>query len=204
MTTRGWLIVGLVAVLALGAGVGIGAAAWAGDHDDAAASSDGGSMMGGTMDDAHGSTMTEPTFLEEMVPHHESALQMAQMALAKGNSPEVRGLADEILATQQVEIALMRAMYRDAFGEELDPSAGGPHASVDMSELEATSGAEFDRVFLRMMIPHHASAITMSESVTMGEPREEVETLANEIIAAQSKDIGEMQEWRERFFPPLG
>ena len=75
-------------------GVGIGAAAWAGDHDAAAASSDGGgSMMGGTMDDAHGSTMTEPTFVEEMVPHHESALQMAQMALAKGNSPEVRGLA---------------------------------------------------------------------------------------------------------------
>ena len=86
----------------------------------------------------------------------------------------------------------MRAMYRDAFGEELDPSAGGPHASVDMSEFEATSGAEFDRVFLRMMSAH-ASAITMSESVTMGEPREEVETLANEIIAAQSKDIGEIR-----------
>jgi uncharacterized protein (DUF305 family) len=57
------------------------------------------------------------------------------MAIAKGSSAEVRGLADEILATQQEEIALMGAIHQDAFGEELEPSATGPHASLDMSEL---------------------------------------------------------------------
>jgi uncharacterized protein (DUF305 family) len=44
----------------------------------------------------------------------------------------------------------------------------------------------------------------MCEEVMMGEPREEIGALADEIVAAQAKEIGEMQEWRERFFPPLG
>jgi uncharacterized protein (DUF305 family) len=44
----------------------------------------------------------------------------------------------------------------------------------------------------------------MCEEVMMGEPREEIAGLADEIVAAQAKEIGEMQEWRERFFPPLG
>jgi len=204
MTRRVWLIIAVVAVVALGAGVGIGAAAWAGgDHsDDPAASGQGTAAM--AMDDTHGSAMTEQAFLEEMVPHHESAIQMAQIAVAKGNSAEVRGLANDILTTQQEEIARMRAIHDVAFGEELDPSEMGPHASVDLSELEAASGHEFDRIFLRMMIPHHASAIAMCEEVMMSEPREEIGALADEIVAAQAKEIGEMQEWRERFFPPLG
>ena len=211
MTTRLWAIVAVVGVVALGAGVGIGAAAWAGgDHEgDTTASSDASGHGGMTMDGAttnpgHGSQLSEQAFLEQMVPHHESAIQMAQIAVAKGNSPEVRGLADGILAAQQDEIAHMRAIHRDAFGQELDPSETAPHASVDLSELETASGAEFDRAFLRMMVPHHASAIAMCEEVMMGEPREEVGALADEIVAAQAKEIGEMQEWRERFFPPLG
>ena len=211
MTTRLWAIVAIVGVVALGAGVGIGAAAWAGgDHEgDTTASSDASGHGGTTMDGAaanaeHGSELSEQAFLEQMVPHHESAVQMAQLAVAKGNSPEVRGLADEMLATQQDEITQMRAIHSDAFGEELDPSEMGPHSSVDLSELEAASGSEFDRIFLRMMIPHHASAIAMCEEVMMGEPREEIGALADEIVAAQAKEIGEMQEWRERFFPPLG
>jgi uncharacterized protein (DUF305 family) len=204
MTRRVWLILAVVAVVALGAGVGIGAATWAGcDHADASATSGHGTVAA-ALDDAHGSAMTEQAFLEQMVPHHESAIQMAQIAVAKGVSAEVRGLADDILATQHDEIAQMRAIHRDAFGQELDPSDMGPHSSVDLSGLEAASGPEFDRVFLRMMLPHHASAIAMCEEVMMGAPREEIGALADEIVAAQAKEIGEMQEWRERFFPPLG
>ena len=52
-----------------------------------------------------------------------------------------------------------------------------------------------------MMIPHHASAITMAESVMMGSPRDDVAMLADEIIAAQATEIGQMQRWREQWFP---
>ena len=201
MTTRLWAILAIVGVVALGAGVGIGAAAWAGgDHASETTSEDASSHGGMTMD----AELSEQAFLEQMVPHHESAIEMAAMATEKGQSPEVRRLAQQIISTQEDEIAQMRAYHQEFLGEELVPSTEGSHADMDMTELEAATGAEFDRAFLRMMIPHHASAIVMAESVMMGGSRQEIGTLANEIIAAQSKEIGEMQEWREQFFPPLG
>lgn len=72
-----------------------------------------------------------------------------------------------------------------------------------MSDLEAAKD-DFDRVFLRMMIPHHASAIMMADEVMRSEPRSAILTLANEIVVAQAKEVGEMQRWREQWYPPAG
>ena len=205
MTARLVTIV-VVGVVALAAGVGIGAAVWAGgdDHasEPAAASGAAGHGSGSSVMDS--AVLDDQAFLEQMVPHHESAIEMATMALEKAEHPEVRRLAQQIIAAQESEIADMKEWHREWFGEELVSSTSGSHASVDMAELEQATGAEFDRAFLRMMIPHHASAIVMAEGVMMGSPREEVGMLADEIIAAQAKEIGQMQQWRETWFPPLG
>ena len=138
-----------------------------------------------------------------MVPHHSSAVEMARFAVKRAEHPEVRRLAQNIISSQEQEIGTMRAYYKDTFGEELVPSTTGPHASVDMSALDAATD-DFDRVFLAMMVPHPASAITMADSVLMGKPGDEVMMLAEEIISAQAKEIGQMQQWREKWYPPLG
>ena len=191
----------VVAVVALGAGLGVGAAIWAGgDHgDDASASTDHASdgMMATT-------ALDEQSFLEQMVPHHESAIEMATLALEKGERSQVRNLAQEIIDAQEAEIAEMRDWHQEWYGTELQASSEGQHASVDMSALEEATGKDFDREFLAMMIPHHASAITMAEAVMMDSPRSEVEELAAGIIAAQAAEIGEMQQWRQQWFPPSG
>ncbi len=191
----------VVAVVALGAGLGIGAAIWAGgDHgDDSSASMD--QMSDGMMSTT---TLDEQSFLEQMVPHHESAIEMATLALEKGQRPQVRQLAQEIIDAQNAEIAQMRRWHQEWYGTELQASEEGHHASMDMSALEEATGEEFDRQFLAMMIPHHASAITMAEAVMMDAPRSEVEDLAVGIIAAQAAEIGEMQQWRQQWFPPSG
>lgn len=191
----------VVAVVALGAGLGIGAAMWAGgDHgDDSSASMD--QMSDGMMSTT---TLDEQSFLEQMVPHHESAIEMATLALEKGQRPQVRQLAQEIIDAQNAEIAQMRQWHQEWYGTELQASEEGHHASMDMSALEEATGEEFDRQFLAMMIPHHASAITMAEAVMMDSPRSEVEELAAGIIAAQAAEIGEMQQWRQQWFPPSG
>lgn len=215
MTNRFWAILAVVGVVALAAGVGIGAAIWAGgDHMDNATSMDmTGSTDGSTdmMDSTHGSTdqasaLDERAFLEQMVPHHESAIEMAQIALEKSQRPEIRRLANEIIAAQEREIDQMKAWHLAWFGEELTPSSSGAHGSMDMGsmdmgQLETVSGDQFDLAFLSMMIPHHASAIAMAESVMMSSPRDEVAMLADEIIAAQAKEIGQMQRWRDQWFP---
>jgi uncharacterized protein (DUF305 family) len=189
----------VTAVVALGAGIGLGAAMWAGgDHDDGAA-------------DAHGDAMSmsiaamdEQDFLARMVPHHESAVVMAELARTKAQRPAVRRLAENIIEAQEQEIADMQRWHREWYGRDLTPDTDGTHDQVDMAALETTSGAEFERAFLRMMIPHHASAIMMAEAVMMGSPRGDVATLAGEVTAAQAKEIGQMQRWREAWFPPLG
>lgn len=186
-------------VVALGVGVAIGAAIWAGgDHGgDSASASIGhgtsGMMMIGSMD--------EQSFLEEMVPHHESAVEMATMALEKSTRPQVRRLAQEIIDAQEGEISQMREWYRQWYGTEIPESDA---SQMDVGSLDAASGTEFDRLFLRMMIAHHASAIMMADAVSMNSPRQEIATLGSDIIAAQSKEIGEMQGWRAQWFPPRG
>lgn len=203
MTARLWTIIAIVGVVALGAGVGIGAAMWAdGDHgDDGVMTSASG--HGGMSGDEGTTTqvLDEQSFMEQMVPHHQSAVAMADIALEKTERPEIRRLAGQIAAAQEGEIARMESWHEAWFGGEMMPDMTGPHGSMDLDSLAGLSGEEFDRAFLAMMIPHHASAITMAESVMMGSPRDDVATLADGIIAAQATEIGQMQRWREQWFP---
>jgi uncharacterized protein (DUF305 family) len=185
----------VTALVGVGVGVAVGAAIWAGgDHGGGDAASHG----------APSGTMDERTFLARMVPHHESAIVMAELARTKAQRPALRRLAEDIIEAQETEIADMQAWHRDWYGKELVPSREGMHDAVDMAALETTSGPEFERAFLRMMIPHHAGAIMMADAVMMGSPRGGVAMLAGEITAAQAKEIGQMQRWREAWFPPLG
>jgi uncharacterized protein (DUF305 family) len=197
---NGRLLTIIVAVVvAAGAGLAVGAAIWAGgDHGDDSMSSSTAHGSGGMM---MMTSLDEQTFLEQMVPHHESAVEMATMALEKSTRPQIRQLAQEIIDAQEAEIAQMRDWHQEWYGTALEADTA---MHGDMSDLEQTTGPDFDRMFLRMMIAHHSSAIMMADAVTMDDPRAEVATLASEIIAAQSKEIGEMQEWREQWFPPLG
>ena len=209
MTARIWTIIAVVGVIALGAGVGIGAAAWAGgdhDSDGTAGTAVPGHDGAAAMDDRGAEAKTplnEREFMAMMVPHHESAVRMARLALEKAQHPQVRRLAQGIIASQEGEITRMRAWHEQWFGEGLEPDTTGPHAMMDMSDLEAAR-EDFDRRFLAMMIPHHASAVMMADEVRMAEPRGQVDLLAREIIAAQAEEIGQMQHWREQWYPPVG
>jgi uncharacterized protein (DUF305 family) len=214
--SRRWVTGLVVGLVALAAGVGIGAAIWAGGGHSDAMDGSGGAMADVSSDVVveHGSgsrvtttaTMDEGTFLEQMVPHHEAAIAMATLAVEKARRPQIRELGRGIIAAQQKEIAAMEARHREWFGRDLEAATTGPHANVDMdmAELERARGDDFDRLFLAAMIPHHASAITMCERVMMGSPREQISALSRAITAAQAKEIGRMQEWRERWFPPIG
>lgn len=61
------------------------------------------------LEDADGATASR-LFLEQMIEHHDGAIEMAQSVLKNGKSPDVRTLAEEIIATQQSEITEMRQL----------------------------------------------------------------------------------------------
>ncbi len=201
----GRLVAVIVAGVVVVAGIVFGAAALIGGGDHDRMASGHGSNAG--MADTPDRMMTGPAldgqmFLEQMAPHHESAIAMATIALQKGKRPEIRTLAEGIIGAQKSEIAQMTAWHREWFGDELVPSMSGPHANVDTDDLESATGDEFDRAFIDMMIPHHQSAIAMAKSVKESSPPMEISTLADEIIAAQATEIAQMKSWRAQWFPP--
>lgn len=58
-------------------------------------------------------------FIEMMIPHHEGAVQMADLALARSQRPEIKKLAVSIKSSQSREIQNMRAWYKQWYGKEV-------------------------------------------------------------------------------------
>ena len=167
--------------------------------DDSMPSMDaGGTSMSSDM--ATGSVQEDDVmFAQMMIPHHEQAVEMADMALDPdaSSSVEVRELAVDIKAAQDPEIETMRA-WLDVWGAPQEPSVGMGHDSGmmsqgDMGALASAEGAEFDRMWLTMMIEHHEGAITMAQDVQSTTEDEEVKAMAEDIIAAQEAEIATMQ-----------
>lgn len=152
-------------------------------------------------------------FIEQMIPHHEDAITMANVALEKAKTKEVIELANEIVVAQSKEIEQMKIWYKEWFGTEVPEGdevmrghgmmgGGGMHMgrtgdSSDMTRLE--NSTEFDKEFAEEMIVHHQMAVMMAEMLKNSTNRPEMEKLAQDIIDAQNKEIQLMRSWLEKW-----
>ena len=147
-------------------------------------------------------------FIEEMIPHHEGAIAMAKLALERSKRPEMLLLANGIIEAQTREINDMKGWYEEWFGTAVPAysnSGGmmggmGHGAGMQMGsmvgDLEALkAAANFDLEFIRQMIPHHEMAVMMARMLAAGTARTEMQTLADNIITSQSREIEMMQGW---------
>ncbi|HSP28869.1 MAG TPA: DUF305 domain-containing protein [Ilumatobacteraceae bacterium] len=170
-----------------------------GDATSAAATAEGstGADEALTLNDA------DIEFAQGMIAHHEQAVEMAEIGLdpTVGAGPEVTDLATRIQAAQEPEIELMTA-WLTAAGESvtMDVSDGHDMSSMEgmmsveqMDALMIATGAEFDQMWLEMMIAHHEGAISQSETVKADGSNPDVLLLADQIIVAQQSEITEMQ-----------
>jgi uncharacterized protein (DUF305 family) len=135
-------------------------------------------------------------FVAEMIPHHASAVEMAEMARTRGESDFVKQLADDIIRSQNEEIATMRekdAQLAQAGVERGELGVSGHQTGMDMDLSALETADPFDDAFLRMMIPHHEGAVTMSRAELERGSDGELEQLAREIIEAQEREIGDMR-----------
>ena len=148
-------------------------------------------------------------FIEQMIPHHEDAVVMSELALERATRPEVRELAQNIITSQSGEIDQMKVWYEEWFGEAYKPdsfSSGGMqgmgymgmmHGETDVRDLEEAE--DFDREFVSQMIPHHQMAVMMANMLENSTTRPEMKKLAEDIITAQTSEIDLMRGWLENW-----
>lgn len=147
------------------------------------------------------------TFANGMVPHHQQAVEMSDMLLAKSDAnAKVRDLAEQIKAAQAPEIAQMSGWLK-GWGVEPTPmepgmdhsghggaDMGGMMSDADMKKLEAASGTDASRLYLEGMTKHHEGAVDMAKAeVSDGENPEAIE-LAKKIITTQQGEIATMKD----------
>ena len=143
------------------------------------------------------------TFAQGMIPHHEQAVEMADIALDPKvkASATVKDLATRIKAAQAPEIATMTSWLKgwgkpvtmDAAGHNMS-AMDGMMSAADMKALGAATGPAFDTAFFEMMIRHHQGAITMAEKVQKDGVNADVKALAGQVISAQTAEINEMKK----------
>lgn len=142
-------------------------------------------------------------FAQMMIPHHQQAVQMSELADGRAQDPQVKQLAAQIKAAQAPEIATMTG-WLNAWGRPVpsgSPAAGhmdhgmpGMMSDADMAKLKAASGTEFDRQFVTMMIAHHEGAITMAKEEIASGVSAEAKAMAQQIVTAQQGEIDVMNK----------
>lgn len=149
------------------------------------------------------SGVVDQHFIEQMIPHHEGAIAMAELALEKAQRPEIKTLAENIIEAQAREIGEMKDWYQEWFGAEVPAYSGwgmgmmgGGHMMSMEGDLDLLARSDnFDLEFIRQMIPHHEMAVMMAHMLLAGTEREELRTLGKNIITSQSSEIEMMQNW---------
>jgi uncharacterized protein (DUF305 family) len=171
---------------------------------DASASAEAGSSG----ESAAPRTPADVDFAAGMIPHHGQAIEMADLALAKAGNAEVKDLAQQVKAGQQPEIDTLSKLLT-AWDEPVPAATGhsgsmpgmdhggsGMMTAEQMSQMQDASGAEFDRMWVGMMLAHHQGAVRMAEDVLRNGGNDEAKQLAQAIIDAQTEEIAELQTLR--------
>ena len=146
-------------------------------------------------------------FIEQMIPHHEGAIEMAKLAQERSKRPEILTLAKAIIQSQSKEITQMQTWYKNWYGTEVPVNStvemgmgrGMMHGGMmggQTSDIESLkNAANFDEAFLQEMIPHHQMAVMMAQMLLSGSNRPEMKQLGQDIITAQEAEIEQMRSW---------
>jgi uncharacterized protein (DUF305 family) len=146
---------------------------------------------------------TDRAFVAAMIPHHRSAVAMAEIAQKRGGHKEIKDLAAAIISTQNAEIEEMQG-----FDERLEEAGVKPgelgmaehEMGTDMDAAMLQDAKPFDREFIDKMIPHHQGAIRMAHVELEKGESPGLMSLAKAIVDGQSKEIDEMNTWRVDWF----
>ncbi len=148
---------------------------------------------------------SDERFIDAMVPHHQGAIEMAQVALENAEHTEILVLAEDVVSSQEAEIGQLKAIKQEQFGTSevsMDMSAEEMEGmGMTMDPQELATQEPFDKAFIDNMIPHHESAIEMAQVALEESENPEIREIAGAIVNAQEREIEQMRSWRDEWYP---
>src|SRR5204862_2256444 len=147
----------------------------------------------------------EQSFLQQMIQHHRSGIEMAKLASDHTKRPELREFAEKMIAAQQQEIDQMTKWLNEWFKaspKEVANEAADKEMKMHTSMLSEKHDADFDKAFLQMMPIHHHAAVEMSEQAEKKATHPELKELAAKIVKDQQQEIKQLKTWAQAWFGP--
>jgi uncharacterized protein (DUF305 family) len=160
-------------------------------------------MMGGHGHNSNSQMVgSDAMFLQMMIPHHEQAVVMSDLALSTSKDADVLKLAKQIRDAQAPEIIKMQGWLSDAGlsedpGHSMGNGMGGMLSDSDLSALKGSTGKAFDKLFLAGMIAHHEGAIDMVMMIENSQDSD-VKRLGQDIVKSQTAEIELMKKILKR------
>jgi uncharacterized protein (DUF305 family) len=140
-------------------------------------------------------------FLQMMIPHHQQAIDISNLAMKASQDAELIELAKIIARDQAAEIKQMKAWLADAgasedMGHSMD-GMGGMLNDDDLAALNAATGKEFDVLWLKGMTEHHDGAIHMTQMIEDAQ-NADIKEFGTKVIKDQSEQIAQMKKMLAR------
>jgi len=148
---------------------------------------------------------SDDRFIDSMVPHHQGAIEMAEVALENAEHEEIKELSRNIISSQQAEIEELKSIKKEEFGTSQVPMEMSQEQMRSMGMMmdpqNLANKEPFDKAFIDAMIPHHQSAIEMAQVALKKSENPKIKELAENIISAQKREIEQMKQWRKEWYP---
>jgi uncharacterized protein (DUF305 family) len=146
-------------------------------------------------------TGADVMFLQMMIPHHQQAIDISNLALKTSKDPELLALAQTIITAQSSEIIQMNSWLKDSgynagMGHSMD-GMGGMLDDSELSALAAATGKNFDILWLKGMIGHHDGAIHMTNMIRDAS-NPDIKLFGENIVKDQSAQIVQMNAMLKR------
>jgi uncharacterized protein (DUF305 family) len=146
---------------------------------------------------------SDKAFIDAMVPHHQGAIAMAEVALKNAEHEEIKELSRNIVSTQRAEIEELKAIKQQEFGTSKVPMemSAQEMQMMGMTDPDALANKNpFDKAFIDAMIPHHRSAIEMAQVALEESDNPKIVEIARHIVGTQKREIAQMQQWRGEWY----
>lgn len=140
--------------------------------------------------------MNEIMFAQGMIPHHQQAIDMSNMALKNSASAEIKKLAKGIISAQQKEISQLKywlTATKSSMTMDHDMGMSGMLSKSDLAALKKQKGSKFNAAFLKAMIAHHKGALEMV-AILDGTQIIEAKMISADIQKGQSDEITVMKK----------